>query len=151
MMSVMEARIASLARKLKAVTLLFHTTTPSTECSKALVSYCPTETACVLMSLVLLTLTGTGGDFPIVIGKEDLDLGENTVKIVFTSARRATVELEILLRNFNVICSAKTTSDSEYVEISCVLRESSQTIAGVTYAINGVDKGALQGMLVSYT
>ena len=98
-----------------------------------------------------LGLTGTGGEFPIVIGKEDLDLGENTVKIVFTSARRATVELEILLRNFNVICSARSTSDSEYVEISCVLRESSQTIAGVTYAINGVDKGALQGMLVSYT
>ncbi|CAI8024297.1 hypothetical protein GBAR_LOCUS14120, partial [Geodia barretti] len=44
--------------------------------------------------------TRTGGDFPIVIGKEDLNLGENTVKIVFTSARRATVELEILLRNF---------------------------------------------------
>ena len=143
----MEAPIASLARKLKAVTLLFHTTIPSTECSKALVSYCPTETACFNE----LGLTGTGGDFPIVIGKEDLDLGENTVEIVFTSARRATVELEILLRNFNVICSAKTTSDSEYVEISCVLRESSQTIAGVTYAINGVDKGALQGMLVSYT
>ena len=150
MMSVMEAPIASLAQKLKAVTLLFHTTTPSTEYLKVSVRHKPNVS---FTCLVLLSLTGSGSNFPIAIDEEDLNFGINTVIIMLTSAGGATATAtNFIVRQrlpFNVFCSARSTSDSEYVEISCVLRESSQTIAGVTYAINGVDKGALQGMLVA--
>ena len=85
-----------------------------------------------------------------MINQDDLEFGVTSVTIVLTSASGLTATTtRFLVRqrlSFSVFCSASSSSDSEYIDVSCELSDpNSQTISEVTHAINDVEKGELQG------